>query len=270
MVIRQTISARRVRTLQIASVLTLLVGYTYLSWRQHQINPMDTTIPTWSQMWDGVLKTLAVNGSDHTRWLIADAMASGERLFLGLALGLAGAFTIGVAMGCLQSVGAFFEPLLALAASVPPTGMLAVMFVIFGFGLNMYVAMITFGVLPTLAQAIYLGTKDVQDEEIWKAYTLGASHMEVVWHVVVRRIAPKILDVICLQIGPAVVYLIAAEVICADIGFGYRIRLQAKLTHMDIAYPYLAIASGLTYLTRFTITKVREWQFPWFDQRGVS
>lgn len=269
MIIRQTISTRQGRTLRIVSVLLLIGGYTYLSYRQHLVNSSDTTIPSWLQLWDGLLQIVSVDARSQTRWLIEDVLASGERLFLGLGIGLAGAFVLGVSMGCFRSIGAFFELPLAIFASVPPTGMLAVFFVIVGINLKMYVAMIAFGILPTLAQAVYLGVQDVKDEEIWKAYTLGASHMEAVWHVIVRKLAPRIIDLVCLQIGPAVVFLIAAEMVCADVGFGYRIRLHAKLTHMNIAYPYLTIAAGSMYTLKLTLVKLRQWRYPWFENGGA-
>ena len=55
--------------------------------------------------------------------------------------------------------------------------------------------------------------REVPQELIDKSYTLGASNLEVVWCVIVRFILPKLLDAIRLQIGPAMVYLIAAEMV---------------------------------------------------------
>ena len=66
-----------------------------------------------------------------------------------------------------------------------------------------------------------------------------------------------------MAIGPALVYLIAAEMVVGDVGFGYRIRLQSKLLNMDVVYPYLALlaAFGFTmnYLLRLLQRKLCAW-----------
>ena len=68
---------------------------------------------------------------------------------------------------------------------------------------------------------------------------LGASQFEIVWNVIFWEVLPKVIDAIRLQIGPAMVFLIAAEMVVGDVGFGYRIRLQSRLLHMNVVYPYL-------------------------------
>ena len=45
-------------------------------------------------------------------------------------------------------------------------------------------------------------------------------------------VLPKLLEATRLMIGPAMVYLIAAEMLFGDVGFGYRIRIQSKLLNM--------------------------------------
>ena len=52
--------------------------------------------------------------------------------------------------------------------------------------MEMYVAMITFGILPILTQTIYLAVKDVPEENINKAATLGASKLEIIWNVIFK------------------------------------------------------------------------------------
>ncbi len=85
-------------------------------------------------------------------------------------------------MGCFTPDRGLPLPAALALAKIPPTAALAVFFVLVGTGKNMYVAMIAFGVLPTLALTVYLAVKEFPDELQYKAYTLGASHMEVIWH----------------------------------------------------------------------------------------
>ena len=254
--------------LGIAAIFVLLGAYTYLSHRQHMVNPEDKTIPNWTQLGGGVTKIFEVNRRTDERWLAVDAQATGARLFLGLGCGVVSALVLGVLMGCFASVEAFLYPPLALLAKLPPTAMLAVFFVLAGTEMRMYVSMIAFGVLPTLAQTVFLAVKEVPDESRYKAYTLGASQFEVIWNVVFRMVLPRLIDVIRLQIGPAMVYLIAAEMVVGDVGFGYRIRLQSKLLNMDVVYPYLAILAIFGFAMDSALLKLQRLASPWYAKEG--
>ncbi len=262
--IRQPIATKFTILLGILSVIVMVAGYTYLSHRQHVNNPDDTTIPSWSQIGEGIKKATEVNHRSRERWIVVDSKATVFRLFLGMFFGIAGAIVVGLLMGCFTTFEAFLVPPVSLLAKIPPTAALAVFFVIVGTDTKMFVAMIAFGILPTLAQTIYLAVKEVPDETLYKAYTLGASPAELIWNVIVRSIMPKLIDAIRLQIGPAMVYLIAAEMVVGDVGFGYRIRLQSRLLNMSVVYPYIMALACFGYSMDFSLRILQRKLFPWF------
>jgi NitT/TauT family transport system permease protein len=253
--------------LGLLSVFFLLGGYTYLSHRQHVKNPDDTTLPSWSQLKEGVVTAVEPNKRSGERWITVDLAATLSRLFLGLMCGVLGAVVLGLLMGCFPAIEAFLAPPLSILAKVPPTAALAVFFVLFGTDLQMYVAMIAFGVLPTLAQSVYLSVVELPDELLDKAYTLGASRMELIWNVVVRAVLPKMIDGVRLLIGPAMVYLIAAEMVCGDVGFGYRIRLQSRLLNMNVVYPYLAVLAGFGFTMDYLLRLLQRFCCPWYSEQ---
>ena len=261
--IRRPIQRSTAIVLGIISLLVFLGGYTWLSYRQHEKNPDDTTMPTWSQLKHGVVQMCEVNKRSGERWVVSDAKASAVRFFSGLALGCGAAVVLGLLMGCFTPIEAFFQPPLSLLAQIPPTAALAVFFVLVGTGSEMYVAMIAFGILPALAQTVYLAVKEFPDELQYKTYTLGASHAEVIGSIILSQILPRLFDALRLVIGPAMVYLIAAEMVVGDVGFGYRIRLQSKLLNMSVVYPYLALLAmfgfGMNYLLQLLQRKLCPW-----------
>jgi NitT/TauT family transport system permease protein len=263
--IRRPIPRAATLGLGILSLVLLLGGYTWLSQRQHRLNPSDTTIPTWKQLGHGVATMIQLNSSTGDRWVVEDAKASGTRLFWGVALGVLGAMVIGMAMGCFTQVEAFCYPPLSLLAKIPPTAALAVFFVLVGTGMNMYVAMIAFGILPTLAMTVYLAVKEFPEELRFKAYTLGASQMEVILTIMFRYVLPRFLESVRLVIGPAMVFLIAAEMVVGDVGFGYRIRLQSKLLNMGVVYPYLAMLAAFGYLMDYGLRALQRKLCPWYE-----
>ena len=62
------------------------------------------------------------------------------------------------------------------------------------------------------------------------------------------------------------VFLIAAEYVVGDVGFGYRIRMQSRRLNYDVVYIYLIIlgASGLTF--DWLLNVIRRKLSPWFGE----
>ncbi|MCA9187814.1 MAG: ABC transporter permease subunit, partial [Planctomycetales bacterium] len=206
--IRRPISQRTRIVLGIVAFVLLALTYTGISQSRYAKNPNQTTVPGWKELAGGVHKILAPDTVDYDGhcWLLVDSIASFKRLFTGLGIGCLAGIVIGVAMGCYTVVEALLLPPLTFLAKIPPTAMLAVFFALVGVNFGFFVAMIAFGVMPTLAQAVFQASRnDVPDELIHKANTLGASQAEVIWNVIFRQVLPRVLDAIRLQVGPALV-----------------------------------------------------------------
>ena len=262
------ISPRTKIVLGIAAVCVLLAAYTLLSHRQRRINPSDRTIPSWSMMGKGLVQTFEINARSEERWILVDAKATLYRLFLGLSISIVAAIVLGLLMGVCAPIEAILYPSLAFTAKCVPTAMIAVFFAMLGTGDVMFVGIVIFGVLPTLTQTVFLAVKEVPDELIYKSYTLGASNAEIICCIIFRHVLPKLLDSIRLSIGPAMVYLIAAEMMAADAGFGYRIRLEMKKLRMDIVYPYIAMLAAFGFGMDFALIRLQRFIAPWASKEG--
>jgi NitT/TauT family transport system permease protein len=120
-------------------------------------------------------------------------------------------------------------------------------------------------VTPVLTLAIYQSVKyDVHDELINKAYTLGASHFEVIFEVVFMHVLPRIVESVRLQLGPAMVFLIAAEWAAGSVGVGYRLRMESRLMHMSVVYDYIALVAVFGYGVDRALYGLRRLCCPWF------
>jgi NitT/TauT family transport system permease protein len=266
--IRKPISRKAELFYMAISIAFLISFYSFLSYRQHARNVKDTTIPNLYQFIEGGKKLLGADSAGDY-WLIEDATATGIRLASGLAVGIGLSFFIGLGMGVHPPIEALFKLPITFLGKIPATAMLAVYFVLFGTDLEMYTAMIALGILPALAFSIYGAARaDVSDHAIDKAYTLGASSFEVIWEVVVQQILPRIIENIRLCIGPAMVFLIAAEWNTADVGFGYRLRIQSRLLNMNVVYTYLLLLGFFGFFVDWALISLRKKLCPWFDLRN--
>lgn len=286
------------------SVALVFFSYCALSHKQHIKNPQDRTIPTVTQIWQGVVNVTESihhwqdrwqtnhpealfpsledlkagtqrifatptkeigNTKPATRAVVSDSKATFTRLFYGLFFGITISVLAGLFMGNFWWIKAALNPLLSFFAKVPPTAAMAIFFVLVGLNESMYAWVIAAGIVPTLALTVYNITKDedtVPMELIYKGHTLGASRLEIVWRICFPASLPKIIDAINLTIGPAMVFLIAAEMLVGDVGIGYRIRLEGRKPQMDIVYFYLAYLSVVGMIIANVLTEIRNFLCP--------
>ncbi len=230
---------------------------------------IDRAVPTWGSLYrDGWLRVITPQGLRQDEyWLWEDAQATACRLLAGLFVGILLSVILGILMGSFSVIEALCVPPLSFLTKIPPTAMLAAFFVLVGTSFRMYVTMIAFGTLPTLAQTIYQSAKkDVPDTLINKASTLGASQPELIWNVIFKQILPRLIDAIRLQVGPALVLLIAAEWMVSGEGFGYRLRLFYQRTDMSVVYLYTFILGAVGLVVDYALTWFRRLLCPWFGE----
>ena len=256
--------------LGIASFVVLIGLYTLISNRAYQKNPNQKTVPGWTKgdrsFVEG-FKKITVSTEREPGWLYQDAAISMKRFALGMLGGTAMAFIVGIAMGCFAWVEAFFKPPISFLASIPPTAMVVVYMLLFGLEMQMFVAVIGMGIFPTLTQSIYQAVKnDVPESAIYKAYTLGASPLEVIWEVVIPQILPRIIDAVRLQVGPAMIFLIAVELGLGSEGIGYRLRNAPRGNYYNVIFIYLILLGIFGMVMDWILSCVRRWACPWFGE----
>ena len=101
------------------------------------------------------------------------------------------------------------------------------------------IALIAFGISPTLATGIMLVARAVPKNSIVKAYSLGASTPQVVVKAIIPQIVPQIIEMIRLSVGPAWIYLIAAEYINSSEGLGHGLELAKRMVRIDHILVYV-------------------------------
>ncbi|TIH42294.1 ABC transporter permease, partial [Klebsiella pneumoniae] len=117
---------------------------------------------------------------------------------------------------------------------------------------------------PCMIRDLAMKVQELPREQIVKAQTLGASTWQIALRVAMPQTLPRLIDVLRLQLGPAWLFLIAAEAIASDSGLGYRIFLVRRYLAMDVIIPYVAWITLLAFLIDVGLRVLQRRAFPWF------
>ena len=245
--------------------LLLLLAYLAGSAARLADNPDDKLLPSFASIGAGFAR-MAFEADPRTGDVLlwVDTAASLARLLAGLAIATVMAGVFGIAIGLVPYVRTTFNGFVAVIAMIPPLAILPILFIIFGLGETSKVALIVIGVAPVVMRDMILRVDEMPRELMVKAQTLGASTWQMGLRVVLPQILPRLIDGLRLSLGPAFLFLIAAEAIASDSGLGYRIFLVRRYLAMDVILPYVAWITLIAVAMDFGLARARRALFPWF------
>ncbi|MEP9356050.1 ABC transporter permease subunit [Xanthobacter sp. KR7-65] len=243
----------------------VVLAYVLGSAERLALNPDDKLLPSLGSLGDAIVKVaFTADGRTGDYLLWSDTFASLERLFAALAISTAIALVVGMLIGMLPVVRVLLAPFVAMVSMVPPLALLPILFIVMGLGEESKIALITIGITPYLIRDLAMRVEELPREQMIKAQTLGASSWQMALRVVLPQILPRLMDALRLSLGPAFLFLIAAEAIASDSGLGYRIFLVRRYLAMDVILPYVAWITLLAVAMDFTLARARRFFFPWF------
>jgi NitT/TauT family transport system permease protein len=243
----------------------LAIAYLIGSGARLAENPNDKLLPALSSMAQAVNQmAFQVDARTGSNLMLADTLASLERLVSALAISTAVALVFGIVIGLLPGANAMLGPFVSVTSMVPPLALLPILFIVMGLGENSKIALIVIGTLPCIIRDLVMKVQELPREQLIKAQTLGASSWQIALRVALPQMMPRLIDSLRLQLGPAWLFLIAAEAIASDSGLGYRIFLVRRYLAMDIIIPYVAWITLLAFLMDAGLRVTQRKLFPWF------
>jgi NitT/TauT family transport system permease protein len=247
------------------------LGYLVASATRQAANPADKVLPPLDALWAaGGRMATQVDPITGAVPLVADTVASLARLGLGLGISTGSTLVLGLLLGLLPVVRAALGPLVAAIAVIPPIAVLPVLFIVLGLGETAKVALIVIGITPFMVRDLSSQVSAIPEEQRVKAQTLGASTWQIALRLALPQAMPKLLKGLRLSLGPAWVFLIAAEAIASDVGLGYRIFLVRRYLAMDVILPYVAWISLLAVVMDQALAWISRRFFPWDHAKGAE
>jgi NitT/TauT family transport system permease protein len=153
-----------------------------------------------------------------------DILASLRRVLIGFALGCAAAVPVGFLMGWYDVVRGLVEPWVQFFRMIPPLALLPLTIVLLGIDESPKIFVIFLASFLACVVATFQGVVSVDRTLINAARVLGAKDGTIFRRVVVPASTPFILVGMRVGLGSSWATLVAAELLAAQAGLGYRMQ----------------------------------------------
>jgi NitT/TauT family transport system permease protein len=196
--------------------------------------------------------------------LFADLVASLSRVLAGFALGVTLAIPIGFLMGWYPTARGLIEPFVQFFRMIPPLAVIPLAIVTMGIGETPKVFVIFLAVFLSSVIATFQGVVSVDKTLINAARVLGAGDGTIFRRVIIPASTPFILVGMRIGLGSAWATVVAAELIAAQSGLGFRMQ-QAEL-YYDLATIFVSLITigvlglAMDRLLLALETRLTQWQ----------
>lgn len=232
-------------------------------------NPNDKLLPGLEQMTSAVNRMAFQEDRRSGEYLMwQDTTASLQRLGIGVGVAASLALVVGLLNGILPVVRAGMAPLVSALSMIPPLAILPILFIVFGLGELSKVMLIVIGTAPIMMRDVAQRVRELPQEQLIKIQTLGANSWQVVTRMALPQVLPRLIDAVRLSLGPAWLFLIAAEAIASEQGLGYRIFLVRRYLAMDVIIPYVLWITLLAIVIDQLLRLANRRLFPWYNAGG--
>ncbi|MEX6506756.1 ABC transporter permease [Jiella sp. M17.18] len=156
--------------------------------------------------------------------LISDAAASLARVLAGFVLGVAVAIPVGFLMGWYPTARGLIEPYVQFFRTIPPLAIIPLAIVTMGIGEVPKIFVIFLAAFLTSVVATFQGVISVDRTLINAARVLGAGDATIFRRVVIPASTPFIMVGVRIGLGSSWATVVAAELIAAQSGLGFRMQ----------------------------------------------
>lgn len=160
--------------------------------------------------------------------LFSDSAASLGRVLSGFLIGIAVAIPVGFLMGWYKVARGIIEPYVQFFRTIPPLAIIPLAIVTMGIAETPKIFVIFLAAFLSSVVATYQGVISVDRTLINAARVLGAGDWTIFRRVVIPASTPYIMVGVRIGLGSSWATVVAAELIAAQSGLGFRMQ-QAQL-----------------------------------------
>jgi NitT/TauT family transport system permease protein len=196
--------------------------------------------------------------------LLAHVAASLQRIAAGWLLGTSAGMMLGFAMGMFSLARSVGLPLVASLFPIPKIALLPLFILWFGLGEPSKIATIAFGVFFPTVVSTYSAVDNVPRNLIRMAQSFGLPTAAIVRSVVIPGSLPGILAGFRISTSIALILLVSAEMIGAQVGIGAFVLSAGNLMQTDQLLAGVTVLSllglGVSWLLSVAERRLLRWR----------
>jgi len=154
---------------------------------------------------------------------------------------------LGVFMATNRLARAIAEPIVEILRPLPPLALIPLLILWMGIGSSTQILLIAYGSFIVMVITSYEAVRNVSPIYLQAAATLGATPRQIFRRVVIPAIIPDIFGGVRVATAASFGYAIAAELIGAQSGLGYRLILARRYLATDNIVVILIIIALLAF-----------------------
>ncbi len=228
--------SRRVRLLQGLAIIVFLALWE-IAPKQQWVNPMLTSNPS------AVVEIFVSLARDHNLGL--HIWVTFKEAIISFFVGMAAAVLAAMALWWSNFLYRILDPFLVVANALPKLALAPILYIWLGDQLSVYGIAIAISVFITILM-IYGGFRETDADKIKLVRTFGGSKWQVLAKVVLPANIPVMIGALKINVGLALVGVIAGEFQASKAGLGYLIIYGSQILQMHMVMASIAILAAMS------------------------
>ncbi|MEE9614128.1 MAG: ABC transporter permease [Thermodesulfobacteriota bacterium] len=200
--------------------------------------------------------------------LLSDIRVSAGRVLTGFVLSAAIGVPCGLIMGMSPFIRALFNPIISIIRPLPALSWIPLSMLWLGIGEEQKYAIVFMGCFASVLVYTTDATMRVDPILTRAARNLGASHSQVILHVVLPGALPNILSGLKVVLAIAWTCVISAEMVGANSGLGFRIWTAKEWSDTGQVLVGMLAISLTVLLLDIVFKGAEKFLLPWQRQGG--
>lgn len=186
-----------------------------------------------------------------------------RRVLLGVFFGALVGIPLGFAMGLSSFWRGALDPIVEFMRPIPPLALIPLVILWLGIDETAKVTLLFLAALFIMLIAARAGVGSVRISKVHAAYSLGASKLQVLRHVILPNALPEIFTGLRTAMGVCWGTLVAAELVAADRGLGSMILIAKNFLQTEVVVLGIIIIGIIGFGIELFMRYLEKWLIPW-------